>query len=365
MSEFFKALEQAERDRVRQDQAEAASAPPAARTSPPEKVRREAPTREVTTREVATREVSARENGTAVSEPPVIKPAPVKPLADKPAVAKHVNSSPVAPPPIVAKPSRPAPSEAPSPSSVFRPSLGTPERSRFGGRVAGRQPMLVAQTDPNSIEANAYRTVRANIELMADDRAFRHIAITSAGGGDGKSTTAANLAVVAAQGGRRVCLVDADVRRPTLHEVFGLPNVDGLTLALTHGKPLHTVAKAADIDNLSIVVAGRGADEAVHDLLTAARLEKILQESEAAYDLVIFDSPPVTAVADALSVAAVCDGVILVVRPGTISSSVLRRTIGQVKQVKGRVLGVLLNQVDLRVVDADSYGYYRKNRAKV
>lgn len=218
--------------------------------------------------------------------------------------------------------------------------------------------MLLALTDPSSIEADAYRTLRANIELMSNDGAYRHIAITSASGGDGKSTTAANLAVVAAQGGRRVCLVDADLRHPSLHEVFGLPNVDGLALALEQGKPLDAVAQSPDIENLSIVVAGRGAQETFHDLVTSQRLDHILRQSEAAFDLVIFDSPPVI-VADSLSVAAVCDGVILVVRAGSIPFAVLRRAIGQVRQVKGRVLGVLLNQVNLRATDAESYRNYR------
>ena len=140
-------------------------------------------------------------------------------------------------------------------------------------------------------------------------------------------------------------------------------NVDGLTLALEHGKPLHTVAKPTDVANLSVVVAGRGVQESHHDILTAQRLERLLQESEAAFDLVIFDSPPVIAVADALSVAAVCDGVILVVRTGRTPFGVLERAIGQIKQVKGRVLGVLLNQVDLRAADADSYRYYRAYHA--
>jgi capsular exopolysaccharide synthesis family protein len=250
-----------------------------------------------------------------------------------------------------------SPGQAPSRVGVFRPSLQAAKRSRFGR--ASKQPLLVTQSDPSSIEADAYRTLRANIELMAEDRAFRYIAITSAGGGDGKSTTAANLAVVAAQGGRRVCLVDADFRRPTLHEIFALPNVDGLSLALEQGKPLHTVARPADVANLSVVVAGQGAEEKIHHLLTAQRLDRILQESEAAFDLVIFDSPPVISVSDALSVAAVCDGVILVVRAGKTPVAVLERATAQIKQVKGRVLGVLLNQVDLRAAGADSYRYYR------
>jgi capsular exopolysaccharide synthesis family protein len=249
--------------------------------------------------------------------------------------------------------------EAPSPASVFRPALANGHRPGLLRRLRRRQPVLVAHTDPNSIEADAYRTLRAKIELMSDNGMFRHIAITSAVGGDGKSTTAANLAVVAAQTGRRVCLIDADLRRPTLHEMFGLRNVEGLSFALEHGKPLGTVAKAVETPNLSVVVAGRGGNETFRDVVTPERLEKLLSESQGLFDLVIFDTPPVTAVADAVSVAAVCDGVILVVRPGTVPLRVLRRAVEQVKQVKGRVLGVLLNQSDRRGADRDSYGPYR------
>jgi protein-tyrosine kinase len=381
MSEFFKALEQAERDRLREDQAQAAPAAPPSKTT--------------------------SENGAPASEPAIAKPTsrpPVKPAAVAPAkaevaapakaeVAAPAKAEVVAPakaevtvppkaevaavPPKaevvtptkaevaaptkadVPPPAAPPMYQPPSPASVFRPSLRAPERTRPQGRAGRRQPLLIALSDPNSIEADAYRTVRAKIELMPHDRASRHVAITSVTGGDGKSTSAANLAVVAAQGGRRVCLVDADLRRPTLHDVFGLPNVDGLTLALSQGRPLQTVARPSDIENLSVVVAGRSAHEGFQDLLTPQRLETILRQSEAAFELVLFDTPPVISVADALNVAAACDGVILVVRAGSVPFSVLRRAISQIGDVKGRVLGVLLNRVDLRTTDADFYRYYR------
>jgi capsular exopolysaccharide synthesis family protein len=247
------------------------------------------------------------------------------------------------------------------PASVFRPSLRTSERPSLLGRSNGHAPSLVTHVSPASIEADAYRTVRANIELMSENGVFRRIAITSASGGDGKSTTAANLAVVAAQAGRRVCLVDADLRRPIVHEIFGLPNVDGLAAALAYGKPLHAVAKSADIENLSVVVAGSGATESSHDVLTSQRLGKVLEGCEAAFDLVLFDGPPILA-ADALNLAAVCGEVVLVVRSGSIPFSVLRRAIGQVRQVKGRVIGVLLNGADLRSSDAEAYKHYRAYR---
>ena len=386
MSEFFKALEQAERDRLREDQAEAPTVPPVARTGQREKIlvsepaaAKPATSEPAETTGVIPEPPAAR---SMTTEPPKAKvavvdtppPKPVAPVAPPKPVAPVAPPKPVAPAKPVAPPkpvaakadvsrstgAQPTPAslfQAPSPGSVFRPALRAPERSLVRGRPA-RQSLLIVQSNPNSLEADAYRTVRANIELMSDDGAYRSIAITSAAGGDGKSTTAANLAVVAAQAGRRVCLVDADLRRPILHEVFGLSNVDGLAAALEHGTPLHAVAQPSDIENLSVVVAGRGADEAFHDLVTPRRLDRVLRASEAEFDLVIFDSPPVM-VADALEVAAVCDGVILVVRAGSIPFAVLRRAIGQVKQVKGRVLGVLLNQADLRASEADSYQYFR------
>jgi protein-tyrosine kinase len=313
MSEFFKALEQAERDRVHQDHA-------------PEPPPLPAP------------EVEAPAASSTAS-----------PVVERPAVVQKPTPPPV-PPPLM---------PPPSPATVFRPSLRVRQQrlSTFMRRVAGRSPVLVAQVAPASVAAEAYRTVRANIELMSENGGLRRIIITSATGGDGKSTSAANLAVVGAQAGRRICLIDADLRHPTLHEVFGLPNVDGLTAALEHGKPLETVAQSTDIKNLSVVVAGRG-NEAFHNLITAQRLERVLRESETAFDLVVFDTAPVV-VSDTLTVAALCDGVILVVRAGSMPFSVLQQSIAQIKQVKGRVLGVVLNQADLRTSDAGAYRHYR------
>jgi protein-tyrosine kinase len=329
MSQFFKALEQAERDRLREKESGGTARPAPPATAPDNAVR-------VT-------------EATVVAPPP--RPAPPAPEvftpAPKPVPRPDVGAS--TPPP-----------EAPAPASVFRPVMRSRDAAPRGRRGRRRQPLLIAHSEPGSIEAEAFRTIRAKIELMATaGRAYRHVAITSVTNGDGKSTSAANLAVVSAQGGRRVCLVDGDLRRPTLHDLFGLPNVDGLASALAHGKPLHTVAKMTDIENLSIVVAGRGSQESFQDLLTPQRLEKLLKESEPAFDLVLFDTPPVFAVADALNVAAACDGVVLVVRAGSVPFSVLRRAVDQIGHVKGRVLGVLLNRVDLRAADADFYKYYR------
>jgi protein-tyrosine kinase len=342
MSEFFKALEQAERDRARESRGGPGTAPPVAR--PP-------------VRETAVRETPAPPTAPAVEEPGVVAQTPAPDAVAAPPIVKRVVSQ----TPSSSTPAAAASVVPPSPKSVFRPVVRRPGRSHLMSRAERKRPVLIALTNPSSIEADAYRTLRANIELMSDRTAPRHIAITSVRGGDGKSTTAANLAVVAAQAGQRVCLVDADLRRPTLHELFGLSNVEGLASALEQGKPLHTVAQSVDIDNLSVVVGGRGADEAL-DLLTAKRLEMVLQGLESVFDFVVFDSPPLV-VSDTLNVAAVSDGVILVVSAGSIPFNVLRRAIGRIKQVNGTVLGVLLNRGDVRKSDSDSYGYYRAHHS--
>jgi capsular exopolysaccharide synthesis family protein len=381
MSLFFDALEQAERDRLREEQAAKAASPPAqAPTAPP-------PVREEQAAKTASPPAQAPtapppvrgQQAAKTASPPAQAPTAPPPVRGQQAAktASPPAQAPTAPPPVMApagesrvenepvpyskfthEPSaRPLPRATTTP--VFRPSLRTPER-RWGIRRRNhRPPLLIAVTDPGSMEADAYRTVRANIESLSEQERPRVVAVTSAIAGEGKSTTAANLAVIAAQGGRSVCLVDADFRHPTLHAVFGLENVGGLASALEHGTPLKTAARASDVANLSVVVAGRGTQEGFHDVLTTHRLQKVIRESEAAYDLIIFDGPPVVPVADAVSLAAVCDGVILVLRAGRTPLAAVQRAITQIRQVHGRVLGVLLNEAHRGSDGASSYQYHR------
>jgi capsular exopolysaccharide synthesis family protein len=303
MSEFFKALEQAERDRRR-----------------------------------------VEEDGTHLAAE-----------QDRPEDEKHEAPRPVAAPAPSAlrSASPPAPRSAREPESERPPTprLAKPKVSR------ARLPILITQTDPNSLAAESYRTVRANLEFSRLDKPFRNVAITSPTAGGGKSTTASNLAVVAAQSGWRVCLVDADFHRPVLHNVFGLPNTGGLTAAL-EGRPFQAVVRDTGVENLSLVVSGQNGSGPTRQLFTTQRLERVFRDAGSQFDLIVYDTPPIISVADAVNVAALCDGVILVVRYGSVPPSVLRRAARQITQVNGRILGVLLNQVNLRGGDDDVYRYY-------
>src|SRR5437870_9341841 len=121
---------------------------------------------------------------------------------------------------------------------------------------SGTPTALVTETAPKSAAAEAYRTLRTNIQFAGLDRPCRTIVITSATPTEGKTTTAANFAVVCAQAGSRVCLVDADLRKPALHRVFGRDNLRGLTTALLEGKPLADVAAPTRVSGLAVVVSG-------------------------------------------------------------------------------------------------------------
>ncbi|HET7875178.1 MAG TPA: CpsD/CapB family tyrosine-protein kinase [Methylomirabilota bacterium] len=212
-------------------------------------------------------------------------------------------------------------------------------------RAAGLR--LIAESAPKSQAAEAYRTLRTNIQFTALDRPVRTVVITSTVPEEGKTTTAANFAVVTAQTGSRVCLVDTDLRRPTLHQIFELHNERGLTNALVEGLAFAKVAQATRVPNLWVVTSGPLPP--VHgELVGSKRMHDLLEGAAADFDLIICDSPPVMAVSDAVALSAQCDGVVLVVRVGGAAAETVRRTAEQIESVNGRILGVLLNRADTR-----------------
>ena len=215
-------------------------------------------------------------------------------------------------------------------------------------------PELVADTNPRSPASEAYRTLRTNIQFASLDRPHRILVVTSASPGEGKTTTVANFGV---QAGSRVCVVDADLRRPGLHRVFDVPNAQGLTTALVEGLPLNKVALPTRVPNLSVLPSGPLPPNPA-ELVGSNRMHELLEAATADFDLILCDTPPIVAVSDAVSLAARCDGVILVVRVGTVPHDVIRRAAAQLEAVNARILGVLLNSVNMRR-EGYYYDYYR------
>jgi protein-tyrosine kinase len=215
-------------------------------------------------------------------------------------------------------------------------------------------PVLITLTEPKSAASEAFRTLRTNIQFAGLDQPCRTILVTSAGPEEGKTTSAANFGVVAAQAGSRVCVVDSDLRRPTLHRLFKLGNTRGLTTALVEGLSFAEVAQPTTVPNLSILTSGPLPPNPA-ELVGSHRMREGLQAATESFDLVLCDSPPLMAVGDASALAALCDGVVFVIRAGKTPNDVLRRVVDQIESVKGRILGVVLNRVDLR---RDGYYYY-------
>jgi len=214
--------------------------------------------------------------------------------------------------------------------------------------------VLITLTEPKSAASEAFRTLRTNIQFAGLDQPCRTILITSAGPEEGKTTSAANFGVVSAQAGLRVCVIDSDLRRPTLHRLFKLSNARGLTTALVEGLSFAELAQPSGVPNLSILPSGPLPPNPA-ELVGSHRMRECLHAAAEAFDLVLCDSPPLMAVGDAAALAAQCDGVIFVIRVGKTPNDVLRRVVDQIDAVKGRILGVVLNRADPR---RDGYYYY-------
>jgi capsular exopolysaccharide synthesis family protein len=220
----------------------------------------------------------------------------------------------------------------------------------------GPSATLVAHIDPKSPAAEAYRTLRTSIQFAGLDHKCRSIVVTSSSPGEGKSTTVANFGVVLAQTGSTVCLVDSDLRRPTLHRIFGLSNSRGLTTALLDGVPFSEVAQPTSVAGLSVLTSGPLPPNPA-ELVGSNRMREAL-DAAGEYDMILLDSPPVVSVSDAIALATFADGVVMVVQTGKVPHEVIRRAIGQILAVKGRILGVVMNGVNMKR-DGYYYDYYR------
>jgi len=214
---------------------------------------------------------------------------------------------------------------------------------------------LITVSEPRSPISEAYRTLRTNLDFASLDQALKTIVVTSAGVGEGKSTTLANLAVVSAQAGRRVILVDADLRRPTLHQVFGLSNEAGLTTmmmaeAATAWPPLHETG----IEGLSVLTSGPLPPNPA-ELMGSRRMEEVITTLAEQADQVFFDTPPVVAVTDAAVLATKVDGVLLVINAGKTRREYARTAVQRLQQINARLVGTVLTNVQM---GAGFKGYY-------
>jgi capsular exopolysaccharide synthesis family protein len=221
---------------------------------------------------------------------------------------------------------------------------------------------LLHKDQGDSPDAEAYRILRTNIEFNRKSPQANTISLVSGGPGEGKSTTIANLAFISAQGGYSTLVVDADLRRPVQHEIFDVDNSIGLTNYLTTEMDLHEVIFPTTVENLSILPSGILPSDAV-GILNSQRMSDLIAELKQRYDIVFFDSPPMLGVSDASVLASEVDQTIIVVQHRRFPRAMLIRVKQAVIGVGGSVLGVVLNNVDLKhdqnyYYYTNYYGYY-------
>jgi capsular exopolysaccharide synthesis family protein len=216
---------------------------------------------------------------------------------------------------------------------------------------------LLASHPEASVDAEAYRILRTNLEFNRKSSDANSVTFVSGGAGEGKSTTLANLAYTFAQGGYNTLIVDADLRRPSQHRMFGLSNDKGLTDFLTSDLDLEDVVQTTSQPNLFMLTSGRLPSDAV-GVLNSQRMMDLIAQVKNRFDIVFFDSPPILGVSDASVLVRALDLTIVVVQHRRFPRAMLQRVKQAVENVGGQMLGVVLNNVDVR---HDQYYEYYTN----
>ena len=217
------------------------------------------------------------------------------------------------------------------------------------------QESLVTIANPRSPISEAYRTLRTNLEFASLDRPLKTMVGTSPGPEEGKSTILANLAVALAQAEKRVILVDSDLRRPSLHRIFGLQNSLGLTNMVVDEEAFHTPPlQETPVPSLLLLPSGPLPPNP-SELLGSRRMEEIIALLSQRADMVLFDAPPIIAVTDAAVLASKVDGVLLVIGAGKTKRDHAQRAKILLEKVNARLVGAVLNNVSM---DISLHRYY-------
>lgn len=209
-----------------------------------------------------------------------------------------------------------------------------------------RQRNLITYLDSLSPISEAFRTLRTNIQFASIDKEIKTIMTTSANPSEGKSTVTSNLAVAMAQAAKKTLLVDGDMRNPSLHDTFRLLNWEGLSSALVGQKSLEELVQPTGIKDLDILTSGPIPPNPA-ELMASKAMTRLIEKMNETYDVVIFDSPPLIAVADPQILASQLDGVILVVNSGKTNSEQAFQAKSLLNKVQANILGCVLNNREI------------------
>lgn len=217
---------------------------------------------------------------------------------------------------------------------------------------------LITLKDSKSPISEAYRTLRTNIQFSNIDKDLKTIIFTSAIPQEGKSSTVANLAVSMAQAGKKVVLIDCDLRKPTLHERFKISNIYGLTNVLVGEKGIYQVIQfPEEIENLSMITSGPIPPNPA-ELLDSRKMETILDELKEKVDIILIDTPPIGIVTDAAVLSTKVDGVILVVGYKQAEIEMVQSAQSLLNKVGANIIGTVLTQIDIKDRSYSKYGSY-------
>lgn len=240
---------------------------------------------------------------------------------------------------------------------IERNRRDTSRRRKDGTLAVPPHRDLIVASDPDGGVAEAARAIRTNLMFMSPDRPKRRILVTSAAPEEGKTTFACSLAIVLAQSGLKVLLVDTDLRRPRLHRTFGVPNDTGVTMGFSGAATISECVQETAIENLSILPSGPIPPNPA-EILHSERFRNFIEELHKQYDRIVFDSPPILPVTDAGILSQSVDGVVVVTRGFRTQKTALRQAVRQLLDIRAPVAGVVLNAIDLSRSDYREYHYY-------
>ena len=218
---------------------------------------------------------------------------------------------------------------------------------------------IISYNDPKSVISEQYRAIRTNIEYSNVDQNTKTILVTSSDKNEGKTTTVSNLAVSFANLNKKVLLIDCDLRNASIHKMFKINNIYGLTDILAKDRAVDKCIQETELENLYVLTAGAIPPNPA-EILSSEKMKNLIEDLKNIYDYIFIDTPPIGLVTDAGALSSFIDGVVLVVKSESIEKKYLEETKKKLDAVDARILGAILNSYKSEQKDYNYYSYYRK-----
>ena len=218
---------------------------------------------------------------------------------------------------------------------------------------------IISYNDPKSVISEQYRAIRTNIEYSNVDQNTKTILVTSSDKNEGKTTTVSNLAVSFANLNKKVLLIDCDLRNASIHKMFRLNNIYGLTDILAKDKTVDKCIQKTELENLYVLTAGAIPPNPAA-ILSSDKMKNLIEDLKNIYDYIFIDTPPIGLVTDAGVLSSFTDGVVLVVKSESVEKKYLEETKKKLDAVDARILGAILNSYKSEQKDYNYYSYYGK-----